>query len=83
MDEHRHDDGVLVSPAFNPLAAGNEGDVRPSSEQVSAIVSILSDAGICCCFVQEFALVYYGTRRVPTVCDHHLLLCAMPLTQSH
>lgn len=83
MEEHRgNNDSVLASPVFNPLAAGNEGDVRPSSEQVSAIVSVLSNAGICCCFVQEFALVYYGTRRVPSVCVHLLRLCAMLLTQS-
>ena len=80
-EHHGNNDAVLVSPAFNPLAAGDEGDVRPSSEQVSAIVSILSNAGICCCFVQEFALVYYGTRRVPSVCVHLLRLCAMFLTR--
>lgn len=83
MEEHHgNNDAVLASPAFNPLAAGDEGDVRPSSEQISAIVSMLSDAGICCCFVQEFALVYYGTRRVPSVCIYLLQLCAMLLTQS-
>lgn len=63
------DGSVFVSPAFHPLVVGDEGDVQPSSEQVSAIVSILLDAGICCCFVQEFALNYYGTRRLPNVCS--------------
>lgn len=67
-NEHQtNSGGVFVSPALHPLSVGDEGDVRPSSEQVFAIVSILLNAGICCCFVQEFALVYYGARRVPNV----------------
>lgn len=57
----------IISPAFHPLAVGDKGDVRASPEQISAIVSILIDAGICCCFVQEYALVYYGTSRLPNV----------------
>ena len=61
------DGSVFVSPAFHPLVIGDEEDVDLSSEQVSAIVSILLNAGICCCFVQEFALLYYGTRRLPNV----------------
>lgn len=59
------DGGVIVSPAFHSLVVGDEGDVQPSSEQMLATVSILLDAGICCCFAQEFALIYYGTRRLP------------------
>ncbi|OJJ79705.1 uncharacterized protein ASPGLDRAFT_69849 [Aspergillus glaucus CBS 516.65] len=55
----------IISPAFHPLAIGDKGDAHASPEQISAIVSILIDAGICCCFVQEYALVYYGTRRLP------------------
>jgi hypothetical protein len=59
---------VELSPACHPLAAGNPGDTPATPEEVSAVISILSEAGICCCFVQEFALIYYGAARVPNVC---------------
>ncbi|KAK2756974.1 hypothetical protein FQN54_004942 [Arachnomyces sp. PD_36] len=69
----------LVSPAFHPLAIGNPGDKRPTPEQISTVVSILIDAGICCCFVLEYALIYYGAARVPNdralcIPDEHLKL---------
>ncbi|KAM5438511.1 hypothetical protein MferCBS31731_005088 [Microsporum ferrugineum] len=57
------DSEPVVSPAFHPLVIGNPGDERPSHEQITAIVATLQDAGICCCFVQEYALIYYGARR--------------------
>ncbi|EFQ98225.1 hypothetical protein MGYG_01260 [Nannizzia gypsea CBS 118893] len=44
------------------LAIGNPGDVDPSHEQVTAIVTTLQDANICCCFVHDYALIYYGAR---------------------
>ncbi|EGD92078.2 uncharacterized protein TERG_08293 [Trichophyton rubrum CBS 118892] len=54
-----------VSPACHPLAVGNPGDARPSPEQISTVVSILIEAGICCCFVEEYALIYFGASRLP------------------
>ena len=75
------DGSAFVSPAFHPLVVGDEGNVEPSAEQVSAIVSILLNAGICCCFVQEFALLYYGTRRLPNVCC--ILSTCVPLVDSN
>lgn len=56
-----------VSPACHPLAVGNPGDARPSPEQISIVVSILIEAGICCCFVEEYALIYFGASRLPNV----------------
>ena len=75
------DGSAFVSPAFHPLVVGDEGDVEPSAEQVSAIVSMLLNADICCCFVQEFALLYYGTRRLPNVCSILSTTC-VPLVDS-
>ena len=43
MDEPGTDDGggrIEASPAFHPLVIGNQGDVQPSTQQVSAVVSI-------------------------------------------
>lgn len=57
-----------VSKAFHPLSIGNSGDKEPTPEQVVAVVSILKDAGICCFFVDEYALIYYGAGRVAHVC---------------
>lgn len=82
VHQENGDGSVFVSTAFHPLVVGDEGDVDPSSEQVSAIVSILLNAGICCCFVQEFALLYYGTRRLPNVCSIFPLVHQL-LTQIH
>ncbi|KAI9930326.1 hypothetical protein ASPWEDRAFT_67699 [Aspergillus wentii DTO 134E9] len=70
------DGGAFVSPALDFLAGGAPGDLLPSSEQIAAIVSVLSDAGICCLFTQEYALVYYGSRcltkdRVLCIPDEH------------
>ncbi|EFR03322.1 hypothetical protein MGYG_06319 [Nannizzia gypsea CBS 118893] len=65
MSKSPEDSGHLeVSPACHPLAVGNPGDARPSPEQISTVVSILIEAGICCCFVEEWAL-YFGTSRLP------------------
>ena len=43
--------------------------MQPSSEQVSAMVSMHFDAGICCWFVQDLALIYYRARRLTNVCS--------------
>lgn len=65
----------FVSPAFHPLVIGDKGDLHASPEQISAIVSILLDAGICCCFVQEIALIYYGTGRNVRSQSQYVLQC--------
>lgn len=57
----------IVSVAYHPLVLGYRGDTHPRHPQIVEVISILSEAGICCCFVQEHALVYYGTGRVPHV----------------
>ncbi|KAJ9222237.1 hypothetical protein DTO169C6_5366 [Paecilomyces variotii] len=54
----------MVSLAFHPLAIGNPGDKEPTLEETLAVLSILKNAGICCFFVDEFALIYYGAGRV-------------------
>ena len=67
-DEHQVTGGdVFISPATHPLVIGDKGDPLPSWDQISTVVSILSEAGICCCFIREFALNYYGARRGTTV----------------
>lgn len=62
-----NDQDAIISPALHPLAIGeiNEG-LQPPQETLR-VLSILTDAGIQCCFVQEQALIYYGTARVPRV----------------
>ncbi|GKZ57637.1 hypothetical protein AnigIFM49718_002960 [Aspergillus niger] len=66
-----NDQDAIISPALHPLAVGeiNEG-LQPPQETLR-VLSILTDAGIQCCFVQEQALIYYGTARVP----RDLVLC--------
>lgn len=71
----RYVDGIQISPAMDPLVIGDWGDKRPTREQILAVVSILKDAGISCCFVQEFGLIYYGAARVLNVFSIiHLLI---------
>ncbi|KAL4948427.1 hypothetical protein BDW69DRAFT_203534 [Aspergillus filifer] len=53
---------VSFSSANGPLAACDEVSAPP--EQVLEVISILQDAGITCCMVQIFALIYYGAPRV-------------------
>ncbi|KKZ60629.1 hypothetical protein EMCG_04702 [[Emmonsia] crescens] len=53
-----------LSPAFHPLCIADPGDVPPSPEQLVSIITLLQQADICCCFVQEYGLNYYGARRV-------------------
>lgn len=60
----------MVSLAFHPLAVGNPGDKEPTLEETLAVLSILKNAGICCFFVDEFALIYYGAGRVLNVRAH-------------
>ncbi|PGH03198.1 hypothetical protein GX51_04233 [Blastomyces parvus] len=60
-----------LSLAFHPLSIGDPGDVPPSPEQLVSIISLLQQADICCCFVQEYGLNYYGAKRV----THDRTLC--------
>ncbi|GAA89191.1 similar to An12g05550 [Aspergillus luchuensis IFO 4308] len=62
---------VFISSALDPLAVGEINEGLQPHEEVSKMLSILTDAGIQCCFVQEQALIYYGTTRVP----RDLVLC--------
>lgn len=81
---------VFISPALDPLAVGEINEGLQPHEEVSKMLSILTDAGIQCCFVQEQALIYYGTTRVPRVredplsCEHlrecHLTISHKPRT---
>ncbi|GKZ25928.1 hypothetical protein AbraIFM66951_002463 [Aspergillus brasiliensis] len=66
-----NEQNVIFSPALDPLSVGdlNEGPQPP--QEISRVLSILTNAGIPCCFVQEQALIYYGTSRVP----RDLVLC--------
>lgn len=65
LEDNQHPE---VSSACHPLAIGNPDDVEATPEQITAVVSILIQADIYCCFIQEFALIYYGAARVPNVC---------------
>lgn len=49
--------------------AGFAGDPRPVHEDIVGIISILENAGIPCCFVNEYALIYYGAGRKQNVGD--------------
>lgn len=55
------------SPFFSPLVFGNPGDVTARPEDITAVISLLKEASVCCCFVQENALIYYGARRLARV----------------
>ena len=40
---------------------GLSSDSPPSHEDVVRIIVILEDAGVSCCFIEEYALIYYGS----------------------
>lgn len=64
----------IVSLALHPLVVGNPEDKRPTPQEVADVISALKDANICCFFVGEKALIYYGAGRVLHVCltcTHH------------
>lgn len=56
-----------ISQGFYVDVAGFPDDPNPVHEDIVGIVSMLEEAGIPCCFVNEYALIYYGTRRVQNV----------------
>ncbi len=58
------------SPINDECVAGFPDDLSPVHEDVVRIVAILEDAGIPCCFIAEYALIYYGAGRVQNVGAH-------------
>lgn len=70
----QNDGPIVVSIAYHPLAIGYRGDIHPSPEQILKIYSILRNAGITCCFVGEFALVYYGAARITHVSLSYIIM---------
>ncbi|RAK94962.1 uncharacterized protein BO80DRAFT_291402 [Aspergillus ibericus CBS 121593] len=70
-DPQVNDEAVFISPASHPLAIGDVDEEPQPPQEVSAVLSILTDAGINCCFVQELSLIYYGTTRL----QRDLVLC--------
>ncbi len=61
---------TLHSPINDEDVAGFPDDLSPVHEDVVKIVTILEDAGIPCCFIAEYALIYYGAGRIPNVGAH-------------
>ncbi|PWY90417.1 hypothetical protein BO94DRAFT_24231 [Aspergillus sclerotioniger CBS 115572] len=60
-----------ISPAFHPLAVGEPDEQSQPPQEVSAVLSLLSDAGIHHCFIQQYAQIYYGSSIV----QHDRVLC--------
>ena len=58
---------IFFSPILEEDVAGFPNDPRPIHEDVVSIIAIIEDAGIPCCFVNEYALIYYGAGRVQNV----------------
>lgn len=55
---------------FNMLGeniVGLPSDRVAHTADVIRVIQMLEDSGISCCFVGEYALIYYGAGRVPKV----------------
>ncbi|XHG04018.1 hypothetical protein AWENTII_007302 [Aspergillus wentii] len=70
------ENGELISNILHPLAIGEPDDRSATSEQLCAVISVLTDAGISCFIVDAWALLYYGTRhsaddRILCIPDEH------------
>ena len=66
--------GEVVKPPFGTFnildenIVGSPDDRMPQHEEIVKVVHMLHEAGISCCFVGEYALIYYGAGRVQNVC---------------
>ena len=63
-------DQSVVQTDFNVLdenIVGLPHDRHARTADVLRVIRILEDAEISCCFVGEYALIYYGAGRVPNV----------------
>ncbi|PYI00858.1 hypothetical protein BO78DRAFT_329029 [Aspergillus sclerotiicarbonarius CBS 121057] len=61
METPQDNNDYVISPMFHPLAVGDPDEELQPHQEVSTVLSLLSDAGIHYCFVQEHAQIYYGS----------------------
>ena len=67
MSEGDGEQAMLHSSILDEDLVGFADDVKPVHEDVVRIIAILEGAGIPCCFVEEYALTYYGSGRIQNV----------------
>lgn len=52
---------------FDENIVGLPSDRSPQHNEVLGVIRMLEDAAIACCFLGEWALIYYGAGRVSIV----------------
>ena len=67
MPEPQDEQPAFHSCILDEDVIGYSNDTQPLHEDVVKIVAILEGAGISCCFIEEYALIYYGSGRKQNV----------------